>query len=130
MNTWADWCGSAFEHGVLPAMVTPIVDPEVGTSTTPALYPVPPIPVLSVVDSVPVVVASPIRSVGGSPVRDESLLCQVSPPGSMSEPIPSQILPSSWSEDVAGPPSGRAPMDQYLPRSASLPVGSPRIPLC
>ena len=40
------------ELGVLPAMVTPIVDPVVGTSTTPALYPVPPIPVLSVVDLV------------------------------------------------------------------------------
>ena len=77
-------------------MVTPIVDPEVGTSATPALYPMPPIPVLSVVDAAPVVVASPIRLVGGggSPVRDESLLCQVSPPGSVSEPIPSQISPS------------------------------------
>ena len=34
------------ELGVLPAMVTPIVDQVVGTSATPALYPVPPIPVL------------------------------------------------------------------------------------
>ena len=54
------------ELGVLPAIVTPIVDPEVGTAVTPAWYPVPPIPVLSVVDSAPVVVASPIRPVGGA----------------------------------------------------------------
>ena len=54
------------EIGVLPAMVTPIVDPVVGTSAMPALYPVTPIPVLSVVDSAPVVVASPIRQVGGA----------------------------------------------------------------
>ena len=47
-------------------MVTPIVDPVVGTSATPALYPVPPIPVLSVVDSAPVLMASPIRQVGGA----------------------------------------------------------------
>ena len=39
------------ELGVLPAMVTLIVDPEVGTTVTPAWYPVPPIPVLSMVDS-------------------------------------------------------------------------------
>ena len=54
------------ELGVLPAMVTPIVDPVVGTSATPALYPVPPIPVLSAVDSAPVLVASPLRQVGGA----------------------------------------------------------------
>ena len=54
------------ELGVLPAVVTPIVNPEVGTSTTPVLYPVPPIPVLSVVDSAPVVVASSIRPMGGA----------------------------------------------------------------
>ena len=54
------------ELGVLPAMVTPIVDPEVGTTVTPAGYPMPLIPVLSVVDSVPLVVASPARPVGGA----------------------------------------------------------------
>ena len=120
------------ELGVLLAMVTPIVDPEVGTTVTPAWYPVPPIPVLSGVDSAPVVVASPARPVGGGAVRDESLLCQVSPPGSVSEPIPSQISPLLRSADVARPPSGLAPMDQYLLRSALLPVGestdSPLLP--
>ena len=61
------------ELGVLPAKVTPIVNPVAGTSAMPALYPVPPIPVLSVVDSAPVLVASPIRRVGGgSPVWDQS----------------------------------------------------------
>ena len=41
----------------------------------------------------------------------------------MSEPILSQISPLLRSADVARPPSGLAPMDQYFPRSASLPVG-------
>ena len=55
-----------FELGVLPAMVTPIVDLVVETSVTPVLYPVPPIPVLSVVDSAPVLVVSPFRQMGGA----------------------------------------------------------------
>ena len=83
-------------------MVTPIVDPGVGTTVTAAGYPVPPIPVLTVVDSVPLVV--------------------VSPPGSVSEPVSSPISPLLWSADVASPPSGLAPMDQYLPWRASLPA--------
>ena len=40
------------EIGVLPVMVTFIVDSDVGSSMTPMEYPVPPIPELSVVDSV------------------------------------------------------------------------------
>ena len=39
--------------GVLPAMVTSIVDPAVGFPITPAMYPVPLVPMLSFVDSVP-----------------------------------------------------------------------------
>ena len=53
------------EIGVLPAMVTPIVDPYVGSSMTPAEYPVPSIPELLVVDSVPLGVAPPARPPGG-----------------------------------------------------------------
>ena len=62
------------EVGVLPAMVTPIVDPEVGSSMTPAEYPVPPIPELSLVASVPLEVASPASPAGGNPARNESLV--------------------------------------------------------
>ena len=69
---------------------------------------------------------------GGSAVQDESLLCQVSPPGFVSEPVPSQISQLLRSADVARSPSGLARMDQYLPWSASLPVGestySPLLP--
>ena len=104
-------------------MVTPIIDPVVEPSVTPALYPVLLISVLSVADQVPVLVASPLRQVGGSPVLDQSLSCLVSPPGSVSEPIPSRISPSLRTDDVSGPPSGMAPMDQYLPRDASLLLG-------
>ena len=106
------------EVGVLPS-----IDPVVESSVTPALYPVPPIPVLSVADPVPVVVASPLGQVGGSPVRDQSLSYLVSPPGSVSEPILSQISPSLRTDDVSGPPSGMAPMDQHLLRDASLQSG-------
>ena len=93
-------------------MVTPIIDPVVEPSVTPALYPVPPIPVLSVVDPVPVLVASPLQQVGESrfgisPCRAWYRLL-----------APSQISPSLRSDDVARPP-----MDQYLPRDASLFLG-------
>ena len=113
------------EIGVLPVMVTPMVDPKVGSSMTPAEYPVPQIPELSVVDS-------PARPAGRSPSRNESLLCQVSPPGSAAEAVPSPTSPVLRSTDNDNPPSGLAAMDQYLPLSASLPVGettdSPLLP--
>ena len=48
------------EVGVLPAMVTPIVDPAVGFSLSPATYFVPPVPVMSVRDSFPPEVAAPV----------------------------------------------------------------------
>ena len=60
------------EVGILPLMVTPIIDPVVESSVTPALYPVYPIPVMSASDQVPVLVASHLREVGGSPVLDQS----------------------------------------------------------
>ena len=60
------------EVSVLPLMVTLIIDPVVEPSVMLALYPVPPIPVMSVSDQVPVLVASPLREVGGSSVRDQS----------------------------------------------------------
>ena len=93
------------EVAILPLMVTPIIDPVVESSVTPALYPVPPIPVMSVSDQVPVLM------VGGNPVLDQSPSYLVSPPGSVSEPIPSRISPSLRTDDVPGPPSGMAPMD-------------------
>ena len=50
------------EVSVLPMMVTPILE----SSMTPALYLVPPIPVLSVNDQVPVLVASSLDWEPGS----------------------------------------------------------------
>ena len=83
------------EVAVLPMMVTPIVDPVVVSSVTPALYPVPPIPILSVNDQVPVFVASSLHEVVESPVLDKSSSSLVSPTGSVSEPITSLISPST-----------------------------------
>ena len=101
-------------------MVTPIVDPVVEPAVTPALYPMPPIPVLAVADPVPVLVASPLRPVGGGPDLDQSQLHLVSPPDSGSEPLPFGISPKLQTDDISGRPSGMAPMDQYLPRDTSL----------
>ena len=90
---------------------------------TPALYPVPPIPVLSVNDQVPVLVASSLREVVMSPVLDKSPSYLLSPTGSVSEPITSLISPSLRTDDVSRPSSGMAPMDQYLPWDTSLLLG-------
>ena len=91
------------ELGVLPSMVTPIVDPIVKPAVTPALYPVPPIPVLAVADQVPVLVASPLRPVGGGPDLDQSRSHLVSPADTGSEPLPSGI--SSYRQMIF--PDGR-----------------------
>ena len=66
------------EVGVLPAMVTPIVDPAVGFSLSPATYSVPPVPVISVGDSFPPEVAAPVGLAVGSPARSEIPLRLVS----------------------------------------------------
>ena len=109
------------EVGVLPAMVTPVVEPEGESAMTPARYPVPPIPELSVM--VPAV---------GSPARDEYLLAQISPSGSVVQAVSSPKLPVLRSTPDDSRPSGSAAMDQYLPWSASPPVGesqdSPLLP--
>ena len=68
-------------------------------------------------------VASHPREVGGCPVLDRSPSDLVSPPGSVSEPIPSQISPLLRTDYVSRPPSGMAPMDQHLPRDYSLLLG-------
>ena len=44
----------------------------------------------------------------------------VSPLDSGSEPITSRISPSFQTDDISVRPSGMVPMDQYLPRGASL----------
>ena len=66
-------------------------------------------------------VASHPREVGGCPVLDRSPSDLVSPPGSVSEPIPSQISPLLKTDDVSRPPSGMAPMDQHLGESTDFP---------
>ena len=44
----------------------------------------------------------------------------MSPPDSGSKPLPSRILQSFRTDDISGQSSGMVPMDQYLPRDASL----------
>ena len=127
------------EVSILPMMVTPILDPVVESSGTPALYPEPPIHVLSVDEQVPVLesvdeqvpvlVSSPLREVAGSPVRDNSPSFLASPTGSVYGPITSPISPSLRMDDVSRPPSGLAMMDQYLPRDSSLLGESKDLPL-
>ena len=111
------------EVGVLPAMVTPIVDPVVEFPLTPATYPVPPVPLMSFGDSVLLEVAPPAGLAVGSPARRETLLCQVSSPALVASsrlPLSSPVLRSA--SNVI-PPSGLAAMDQEMSWSASLPLG-------
>ena len=68
-------------------------------------------------------VSSSLREVAGSPVLDNSPSYLASPTGSVSGPITSLISPSLRADDVSRPPSGLAPMDQYLPRDSSLLLG-------
>ena len=120
------------EVGVLPAMVTPIVDPAVGFSMSPATYPVPPIPMMSIGNSIPLEVAPPADLAVGSPAHIEILLRRVGSPAS----VASSALPPSSSvlrpaPDV-DPPSALAAIEQELPWSSSLPLGlsmdSPLLP--
>ena len=133
----APWSRIAFdlvkallEVSVLPPMVTPIVDPVVESLGTRALYPEPPLPVLSVDEQVPVLesvdeqvpvlVSSPFREAAGSPVLDDSQSYRASPTGSGYEPITSPISPSLRTAAVSRPPSGLATMGQYLQRDSAL----------
>ena len=111
------------EVGVLPAMVTPIVDPVVEFPLTPATYAMPPVPLMSFGDSIPLEVAPPAGLAVGSPARSETLLCQVSSPASVAS---SGLPPSSpvlRSTPNVSPPSGLAALDQEIPWSDSLPLG-------
>ena len=116
----------------MPAMATPIVDPAVGFSMTTATYPVPPVPMMSFVDSVPLELAPPAGLAVGSSARSEALLRQVSSPASVASSRLSPSSPVLRSAPDVSPPSGLAAMDQELPLSASLPLGfsadSPLLP--
>ena len=87
---------------------------------------------MALVASVPLEVASPASPAERSPARNESLLCQVLPPGSVAQAGPSPTSPVLRSTPDVSPPSDLAAMDQYLPWSASLPMGetadSPLLP--
>ena len=106
----------------MPAMVTPIVDPAVGFSLSPATYSVPPVPVMSVGDSFPPEVAAPVGLAVGSPARSAIPLRLVSPPASVaSSGLPPSSLASRPTPDV-GPPSSLAAAEQEFPWSTSLPL--------
>ena len=93
------------EVRVLPLKVTPIVDPAVGFSMTLATYPVPPVPMMSFVDSVPLEVA-PSAGLAVGPAWCEALLRQFLSPALVAS---SRLSPSSPvlrpTPDVS-PPSG------------------------
>ena len=91
---------------------------------TAAMYPVPPVPMLSFVDSVPLEVAFPASPAVRSPARSEALLCQVSSPASVAIGLsPSSPVLRSALNVMISPPSGLAAMDQELLWSASLTLG-------
>ena len=108
---------------ILPMMVTPIVDPVVESLVTPSSYPVPPLPVLTMDEQIPVSEPSPLREVAGSPVLDVFPSYMTSLVGSVYGPVTSPISPSLREDDVSRPPSRLAMMDQYLPRDSELLLG-------
>ena len=118
------------EVGVLPVMVTPIVDPEVGCSMTPAEYHVPPIPELSVVGSVPLEVASPAGLAGGVQLRTSPYCARYRLLVPVEQAVPSRTSPVLRSTPDVGPPSSLAAMDQCLPWTASLLVERQQNPFC
>ena len=118
--------------GVLPAMVTPIANPAVGFSMSPATYPVPPVPMMSIRNSILPEVAPPADLAVGSPAWSEIPLRREASPASVASsglPPSSSVLCPTPDVD---PPSGLAAIEQELPWSASLPLGlsvdSPLLP--
>ena len=101
---------------MLPMMATPIVDHVVA-------YPAPPLPVLPIDEQFPVLQASPLREGAGHPVLDVFPTYAMSPTDSINKPTTSSVSPSVQEDDVSGPPSGMAPMDQYLPRNSEVLLG-------
>ena len=78
--------------GLLPAIVTPVVKPEGEFAMTPARYPMPPIPELSVMVTDTLEAVSPAGPAVGSPMRDESILAQISLSGSVVQAVSSPAL--------------------------------------
>ena len=66
--------------------MTPIVDPAVGFSMSPATYPVPPVPMMSIGKSIPLEVAPPAGLAVGSPHWSEIPLRWVASPASVASP--------------------------------------------
>ena len=93
-----------WEMGFLPEMVTPIEDPALGFPLSPATYSVPPVPSMSVGDSLPLEVAAPVGLAIGSPARSEMPLHLVSPPASVASP---GLPPSSSASRSDGVLPGR-----------------------
>ena len=127
-----DVARALLEVGVLTAMVTPIVDDAVVFSMSPATYPVPPVPMMSIGNSIPLEVAPPADLAVGSPGRSEIPLRRVASPASVASsglPPSSSVLHPAPDVD---PLSALAAIEQELPWSASLPLGlsvdSPLLP--
>ena len=91
-----------FQVSILPMMMTPIVDPVMESSVTPAVYPEPPLPVLSVDDQVPVLESVDERVLVSSPLREVAFPSYLaSPAGLVYGPITSLISPCLRTDDVS-----------------------------
>ena len=122
LGAYVEVARALLEMGVLPAIVTPIVDPAVGFPLSLATYSVPPVPSMSVGDSLPLEVAAPVGLVVGSPARSEMPLHLVSPPDSVASPgLPPSSSAPRPAPDV-GPPSSLAAAEQKLSWSTTLPL--------
>ena len=126
-GVYVDVARALLEVGVLPAMVMPIIDPAVGSSMSPATYPMPPVPMMSIGNSIPLEVAPPADLAVGSPARSEIPLRRVASPASVASsglPPSSSVLRPAPDVD---PPSGLAAIEQEL-LPLGLSVDSPLLP--
>ena len=104
------------------------MDPDGGSVMTPARYPVPPIPELSVVVLDSLDAASPARPAVGSPAGDKSLLAQMSPSGSVAQAFSSSTSSVLWSMSVHH--RDWQPWTSICHGVLHRRWGSPLIPLC
>ena len=108
---------------VLPAMVTPLVEPVEVFPVAPSAYPEPPISVQP--DAAPCATSwvSPLWVAADSPILDVFPSYLISPSRSIYDPVTSPLTPSLQEDADCRPPTSPVTMDQYLSVEGDLLLG-------
>ena len=104
---------------VLPAIVTPLVEPVEAFPVAPSAYPEPPVPVQP--DAAPCATSrfSPLRVAADGPILDVFPSYLILPSHSIYDPVTSPLTPSFQEDADCRPPTSPATMDQYLALDAA-----------